>query len=115
MIRRDGKNKDEDAANSIMSKMEMEKSLKTQQEQLANNIGKMVIDQIKSQMGSFCNQSGQGVVENISDESLKSIAEAMIGNNNGVDGGNIENLGEKHEVKTDKEKTKNTLDMLKLL
>lgn len=114
MIRHDGRNKDNETVHSIVSNMEMEKSLKNQQEQLAANIGKIVLEQIKSQIGTLPTQSGKENVENLSEEGLKNIAEAMI-KNNGVDGGNIENLGKKHEVKTDNKKIKNTLDILKSL
>jgi Rod binding domain-containing protein len=101
--------------------------LQKYQSQLMQSISSGVVDhvveQLKEQIKSLPVQvsgqisgqvSGQATPDQLSEEGLRGIAQAMIKMNK-IDGGNIENIGKKQEIKTDQKVNKQTIDLLKNL
>lgn len=96
----------------IISQSMIEDILQKYQSQLTGVVDQ-VVDKLKHQVQiAQVQQGGQSTLtDQVSEESLRGIADAMIKMNK-IDGGNIENIGKKHEIKTDKSVTKSTIDLL---
>jgi len=90
---------------------------KSQLEEILGLHGKLILDGVDKKIGEMPKQTviyGNGSVEDskeeMSEESLKSIAKEMVKKQK-VDS-NFSSLGKQEEIKVDNKKMKNTLDLL---